>query len=300
MPFFSVIIPSYNRADLICKTIDSVLNQTYDNFEIIVVDNKSTDDTVKRLQPYVDKQQIRLYVQERNYERAKSRNRGFDEAKGKFVTLLDSDDVLYPQCLEKARQYFDDDPKVRFFHTSYEVFDEEGSIISKGSLEAPKNPFKALASGNYISNIGVFFDAADARDERVDETPVLIGTEDYDFVLRMLHRINHIGFIPGIYCGVLNHPQRTVLTQDMQRIEDRVHYFVDKSIHGNIFTGSFAPYKKNFLSGNQLYLCGAAAIRGLSRKAFRYWLKAARDQASVVFTIKYWKHLFVILKYMFR
>ena len=62
----------------------------------------------------------------------------------------------------------------------------------------------------------------------VDETPVLIGMEDYDFVLHVLYDVKQIGFINKINCGVLAHPQRTVLTQEMDTITKRVNFFVSE------------------------------------------------------------------------
>jgi glycosyltransferase involved in cell wall biosynthesis len=298
-PFFSIIIPTYNRAYLICKTIESVLSQTYSDYEIIVVDNKSTDNTIEILQPYIAANKILFFEQKKNYERARSRNKGFEEAKGKFVTLLDSDDIMYTSCLQDAYQYYLNNSGTRFFHCSYQVIDEMDKIVTKGSLEQVTNPFKKLANGNYISNIGVFIDREIVTRVKVDENPVLIGMEDYDFLLHILYEAKTVGFISKINCGVLLHPQRTVLTQDMEAIKKRVEYFVDKNLNGPLFKGEFALYKKNFVSSNHLYLCGAAAIRGLSRLAFRYFLKAGKSNIQEAFTVKYWRHFFVIIKYMF-
>ncbi len=299
-PFFSVIIPTYNRDQLIERTINSVLAQSYVNFEIIVVDNKSTDNTVELLQPYVDNGAIRLFVQDKNYERACSRNKGFREAKGEFVTLLDSDDILYPACLEDAFKFYEANPGIKFFHSCYEVIDERGNIMARGKLKEIQNPFAELSRGNYISNIGVFIHRDIVERVKVDETPILIGMEDYDFVLRVLYAVKKIGFIDKINCGILVHPQRTVLTQDMDTITNRVNFFVSKSLDSELFRYDFYRYRKTFASSNQLYLCGAAAIRGLTAKAFKHLVKSAISNPTDIFTFKYWRHFFVILKYMFR
>lgn len=299
-PFFSVVIPTYNRAHLIGKTIDSVLGQTFRNYEIIIVDNKSTDNTVDLLQPYLKDPRIRLFVQDRNYERARSRNKGFEEANGEFVTLLDSDDILYPSCLEDAFLYQKENVNSKFFHCGYEIIDEKGRVLVKGSLEKVSNPFLELSRGNYISNIGIFIHHDVVKRVKVDETPVIIGMEDYDFILRVLYDTKSIGFLRKINCGILVHPQRTVLTQEMETIRKRVDYFVDKSIKSELFENDFYPYRKTFISSNQLYLCGAAAIRGFSGQALIYLFKSAKSNIIDILTLKYWKHFFVILKYMYR
>ncbi len=91
---FSIIIPTYNRADLIKITLDSVLAQNYPSCEIIVVDNCSTDNTAEVLQPLVDAGEIRFIRHEQNLGRSQSRNTGFENATGEWLLFLDSDDLM--------------------------------------------------------------------------------------------------------------------------------------------------------------------------------------------------------------
>lgn len=90
-PFFSVIIPSYNRAHLISKTIDFVLRQTYRDFELIIIDDASTDNTEAVVREFNDSRVI-YYKNEKNLERSASRNKGIKLANGTFVCFCDSDD----------------------------------------------------------------------------------------------------------------------------------------------------------------------------------------------------------------
>ena len=90
-PFFSVIIPTYNQRDFLKKAIESVLNQSFKSFEIIIIDNFSTDGTEKLLKSF--KKKI-IYKKIRNHGViAKSRNRGIKLSKGKWISFLDSDDL---------------------------------------------------------------------------------------------------------------------------------------------------------------------------------------------------------------
>jgi len=103
-PTVSVIIPTFNRSGYITEAIESVLNQTYKDIEIIVVDDGSTDDTAERLKPYEEK--IR-YIRTENGGPASARNAGMKEARGKYVSFLDSDDLYYPYKTELQVNFLD-------------------------------------------------------------------------------------------------------------------------------------------------------------------------------------------------
>jgi glycosyltransferase involved in cell wall biosynthesis len=100
----SVIIPTYNRADVVCRAIDSVLGQTYTNHEVIVVDDGSTDETQSKLRGYGDR--IRVLTQE-NSGPSKARNRGIATACGEVIAFLDSDDYWLPTKLERQMELLD-------------------------------------------------------------------------------------------------------------------------------------------------------------------------------------------------
>ena len=96
----SIIMPSYNSEKYIVAAIKSVQAQTYENWELIVVDDCSTDSTVDIIRRFEDAR-IRLYVKKKNSGAAQSRNKALREAKGKWIAFLDSDDVWHPEKLER-------------------------------------------------------------------------------------------------------------------------------------------------------------------------------------------------------
>jgi glycosyltransferase involved in cell wall biosynthesis len=104
-PLFSVIITTYNRVSLLPRAINSVLNQTYHNFELIIVNGGSSDDTGKVVKSFRDSR-IRYSQQTENRGMLADRNIGFDLSKGKYVALLDDDDELLPEALEVAVNEF--------------------------------------------------------------------------------------------------------------------------------------------------------------------------------------------------
>jgi glycosyltransferase involved in cell wall biosynthesis len=91
-PYFSIIIPTFNRAHFISRAIESVINQTFSDWELIIVDDGSTDHTKELVASFIEKDKRIKYIYQENAERSAARNNGIDKAKGNFVCFLDSDD----------------------------------------------------------------------------------------------------------------------------------------------------------------------------------------------------------------
>jgi len=297
---FSVVIPTYNRAHLVIHTIESVRKQVYTNYEIIVVDNCSTDNTTEVLRPLYEKSIIRYIQNEKNFERAYSRNVGFKNAKGDYVTLLDSDDILYPDCLHDAAEYISKNPDTRFFHCLYELVNDNYKPVKRNDFPPVHNPFKALMEGNFISNIAVFYKKEVVNKVQFDETPILTGVEDYDFVIRVLGETKKLGRIDKYNAGILLHPNRSVNLEQWEKTYQRINYFIDKHLNSADFLACYGAYKHIFVSSLQLYLSGFLAIRGRTGKAFAFLFKAFKIDPYLIFKTKFWLHFFVIIKYIFK
>ena len=100
-PLVSVVMTTYNRADVIGRSIDSILNQTYDNFELIIVDDGCTDSTYEVLEKYAAKDKRIVLLRQNNQGLAAARNAGVDKAQGKYIAFMDDDDVSLPNRLKK-------------------------------------------------------------------------------------------------------------------------------------------------------------------------------------------------------
>ncbi len=136
----SVITPSYNTARYLAETIRSVQNQSYVNWELIIVDDCSSDDTDAVVAPFLEDRRIRYLKNERNSGAALSRNYGLREARGRWIAFLDSDDVWLPQKLEKQLAFMMDNG-YRFSYTCYEEMDE-ASEPRKVRVSGPKKVTK--------------------------------------------------------------------------------------------------------------------------------------------------------------
>jgi glycosyltransferase involved in cell wall biosynthesis len=145
IPLVSVVIPAYNKADFTTKAVESVLEQTYANIEIIAIDDNSTDDTYEKLTPYV-KDNFILIRQSLNQGAAHSRNVGIKIAKGEYIAFLDCDDLYHPHKIEFCIANLEKN-NVDFIYTPAYFIDKNDNIIKK------YNPAKApLLLRNYICN----------------------------------------------------------------------------------------------------------------------------------------------------
>lgn len=140
----SIIMPSYNTAKYIAETVQSVLAQTYQNWELIIVDDCSTDDTDEVIKPFLSDSRIRYLKNEKNSGAAVSRNRALREAKGKWIAFLDSDDLWMPEKLEKQIAFMKENG-YHFSYTDYVEIDE----TSKPNGKRVTGPKKITRAGMF-------------------------------------------------------------------------------------------------------------------------------------------------------
>lgn len=153
----SIITPSYNTAKYIGKTIESVQNQTYQNWEMIIVDDCSTDETDGIVKKYLEDKRIKYLKNESNSGAAVSRNKALREAKGKWIAFLDSDDLWFPKKLEEQIRFMEEN-HYYFSYTQYEEIDEEDKprgVYVSGPKKVTK---KAMHNYCYPGCLTVMYD----------------------------------------------------------------------------------------------------------------------------------------------
>lgn len=153
----SIIMPSWNTGSFIAESIQSVINQTYQNWELIIVDDCSTDNTDDVVSSFSD-HRIRYYKNEKNSGAALTRNRALREAQGEWIAFLDSDDIWFPQKLEKQVKFMKDNQYVFSYH-EYEKIDEEGNPLNvyvSGPMTISK---KKMYLYDYIGQLTMMYSA---------------------------------------------------------------------------------------------------------------------------------------------
>lgn len=151
----SIVMPNYNSEKYLKATIDSVLAQTYTNWELLFVDDCSTDSSLEIVRSYNDSR-IKILQNEKNSGAAVSRNYALREAKGKWIAFLDSDDLWIPEKLEKQLAYMQNND-ISFSYTDYEVIDEDNKIISTFKPKLDVCKYKDILKHNCIGCLTVIY-----------------------------------------------------------------------------------------------------------------------------------------------
>jgi len=203
----SVIIPAYNAEKYIRQAVDSALNQTYKGeYEVIVVDDASTDNTVDMLSRYgYTDVQLSILTHNTNRGPAYALNTGINKAKGKWIKWLSADDEMLPNCLETLARNATDNNTI--YYTNYHIINQLGKKI-KDFVETPKDDTQVLWNYFYGNGSSSFihkdvFERCGLFDES------LRFGEDYEFWLRctMLYNVN-LTLISEFTVNYRNHPEQ--------------------------------------------------------------------------------------------
>ncbi|WP_205499631.1 glycosyltransferase family 2 protein [Rufibacter psychrotolerans] len=269
IPFFSIVIPTYNRANLITNTLLSVLNQTYQNFEIILVDDGSKDNTKEVVQTFSD---TRLkYFPIQNGERGRARNFGFKRARGQYVVFFDSDDFMLPNHLEVIKSKIHEQGYPNFIASKFQ-FNRDGNIVDS-DLSGLKEGYYSIdlfLHGNPLAcNFTVKRDNAELK--LFEEDRAFAVVEDWMFLLENL-RADKVYIIDRVTIYMNDHESRSMRAESSSLIRKLLmarnwaerHLLLEKQ-------------QQNILFGSIYYLSAIHAYSdGKRGDTFRLLLKAAK------------------------
>ncbi|MEX0997221.1 MAG: glycosyltransferase family 2 protein [Flavobacteriaceae bacterium] len=158
-PLISVVTPVYNAALFLEETIQSVINQTYSHWELILVDDCSTDTSIEIAKGYSEKDsRIKTFQLSENQGAGIARNRGIKEAAGSYIAFLDADDLWFPEKLQKQLDFMINN-NCNICYSSYQLMNEDGSLQPKLIEALPNLTYKKLLKSNYIGNLTGIYNA---------------------------------------------------------------------------------------------------------------------------------------------
>jgi glycosyltransferase involved in cell wall biosynthesis len=279
VPRISVIIPTYNRADLLKKALQSVLDQTFHSYEIIVVDDGSTDDTRDVVAAFASPK-IRYFRQE-NKGRSNARNLALAEARGEYIAFLDSDDMFTRDKLEKQVALLDANPEYGMAYTSARVLDDNDKEIFRPHQSGKGTPYYlANASGFIYEKIAFYLPVTVILPTVMIRKRIMKLAGGFDENLhrfedtdmwRRISKITKILAIPEPLCQIRTHAGNEM--ELPAKIFKSIEYYIDK-----IFSDDIDYDKAVQINGAcMLYLhygCTVASHREYVRDAGKFFRKA--------------------------
>jgi len=281
-PFFSIIIPTYNRAAFIDKTITSLLNQTYTNFEIIVVDDGSTDNTEEVIKSIVDSRIS--YFKKENAERGAARNYGAKNAKGTYFNFFDSDDLAYSNHLEEASRLIQKEKSASIFALGYDIKSPQGKLLRKRTLF--KNINQQIIYGNLLSCNGVFIKKEIALNNPFSVIRELSASEDYLLWLQLASKFTYV--YSNISTSVIiEHDNRSVLNINPNNLIKRKELMLKMALEDK-YVVTFYGAKIKYLKANTYsYIALHLAMSDCKKQAISYLFKALQMQFTFIFTKRF-------------
>lgn len=199
-PKVSVTMPVYNAEPFLREAIESILNQTFQDFELIMVDDCSTDKSWQIMNEYAAKDpRIVVFQNEQNLRSARTRNRALSAVRGEYIAVLDSDDVALPQRLERQVKFLDENPNVGAVAAGVCLIDDKGRFVQTNSYSRYDNPV-SIEAGLSINSI-IVHSATMMRRQVIEQVggyaSDLPCAEDYDLWSRLV-AVTPIGGLPDI------------------------------------------------------------------------------------------------------
>jgi glycosyltransferase involved in cell wall biosynthesis len=288
---FSIVIPTYNRAAVIGKTISTALNQSYTNYEIIIVDDGGTDNTEEVIRAFGN-EKISYYRKE-NGERAAARNYGAAKAKGDYVTFLDSDDLLHPSYLQNAKECIEKNNYPPFIHVAYEIRDGEGKLLSTRDF-MKSDTIEFLVDGNPLSCLGVLVKREIFLRHKFNEDRRLTASEDWELWLRLIANYG-IKTDRRIAATMVYHQNRSVLETDEQSMLQRKELAMEYAFRDDKVKAVYGRYKTRMRAFSDSYIALHLALAGKKSTAVAYLSKAIRLYPLIIFS----RRCMAIIKHIF-
>lgn len=189
-PKVSIVLPTYNGEQYIAQSIDSILEQTFQDWELIVVDDCSTDNTATIIKGYTDRDtRIRVIRNVENQKLPKSLNIGFADAKGEYLTWTSDDNMYLPQAIEVMYNYLERERSLYMVCAAMDIVDDNGTHIK----ESEKYDDAMFAMYNYIGACFLYRREVLQTVGQYDADMVYV--EDYDYWLRIKMRYGKIGYV---------------------------------------------------------------------------------------------------------
>ena len=290
--FFTIVVPTYNRAHLLPKTIENILQQTYGHYEIIIVDDGSTDNTEDVIQKYISEKVH--YYKKTNAERAAARNYGTIKAIGDYINWNDSDDLMKENNLEEAAKLVQKTNNPELFAVGYQYIDTTGKLIYESNFSDNIN--QDLYKGNQFAMNSMFVRRDIALANLFNEDLELSASEDYELWLRLAAKYKIYTCEARTALYIWHDERSTVTMRDPTQLIKRYTKFLYYSTTNPEVLLLLGKHKKTFLMKNYLILAVDLAINRYRFLSVKYLAKGFVNSPALVFE----RGFFAFAKYFFK
>ncbi|PMB32531.1 glycosyl transferase family A [Fischerella thermalis CCMEE 5319] len=292
MSLISIVIPTYNSEKTIRHTIESVLQQTFSDFELIIINDGSTDSTLKVVSQFQDSR-IKVFSFD-NAGGNVSRNRGLKQAIGEFVSFLDADDLWTPDKLESQLNALKENPQAVVAYSWTDYIDEQGKFLLSGThITANGNVYEKLLISNFLENGSNPLIRREVLVELGGFDESLTAAQDWDMWLRLAQNFN---FIAVPHVQILYRISANSLSTNLARQEKASLQVLNKACSTN--TQDLSHLRRKSLTNLYKYLTCKALQQPFNRKK---GLAAARFLWKYIFNdSSRFNHTNLILKLLFK
>jgi glycosyltransferase involved in cell wall biosynthesis len=283
-PLVSIVLPTYNRSHFIEQSIQSCINQTYSNWELIIVDDASTDETPNIIKQYKSRdRRVKSVRHTKNRKLPAALNSGFCEAKGKYYTWVADDDNYKPYALSTLVKYLENNSDVDIVYSGLTMVDENGKKICYRQAA----PSAELTCQNVVGLSFLYHNYVHKKINGFDENTFMI--EDYDFWLRAA---KHFSFA-AINKSLHNHRwHKNSLSLSKKEEIENLHI---KTVSKHLPTLKKLSYKA--ISSGYWNLAEVYFYRkNLTIKAISNYIKSIKTQPSRLLKKRTWKFPASIIK----
>ncbi len=295
---FSIIIPTYNRAHLISKAIQSVLDQTYNHWELVIVDDGSTDNTEEVVHKFND-QRIR-YFRKNHEERSVARNFGIEKSSGLYISFLDDDDYYLAEFLEEFRKIINDNKSSECIYMCSEYSVRNGKFIeNKIPIHFIDNPIRLI--WNYDPGIAPFVFHKSILEKEKFNRKFFLG-EDLHLILRIVSQFKVKLINIPLYCIIEHNEQSTDLKFDKNIIQNAYNSILclKEIIATNHLIFKFVPNNEIFQKLNHtIYGFASAAMKKSDFPLFFYLIKEFSFKGNKSILLYYFMSLLIRMPFYF-
>ena len=265
-PFFSIVVPVYNRSNILIQTISYILKQRFKDFEIIIVDDGSVDNSIEIIKTFLElDQRIKLVTQE-NKERGAARNAGFLNSNGEYVIFFDSDDIMHENHLNVLSENIRQQNFPLFIATKFDFIDEEGNHLQSDIIKLKQGyyDYKLFLDGNPLA-CNICIKKQNAELYLFEEDRQYSIKEDWLFMIQNLYK-NKLYIVDQITISMTDHAGRSMRSDNniiIKRTLSAYEWILEKI--------KLTPSEQNQLFAHVNYFCGIHSYLDNNRnEGFRF------------------------------